>query len=151
MCNSNRDERYNIPRMQRTLSVESGLTQPNTRSWNGATQEMRTMILRKPGVIGKDSTLVGGGIQEGAVVDSLKEYYRSGRITEESGQDYFLRPMESLSYFGKRSVMIPMAGDHKRTSTKNKTSSRVMETELTAILNLNTQLAVAGERAYDDS
>ncbi|CAJ0952643.1 unnamed protein product [Ranitomeya imitator] len=34
---------------------------------------------------------------------------------------------------------------------KNKTSSRVMEPELTAILNLNTQLAVAGERAYDDS
>ncbi|XP_073517138.1 transmembrane protein 221 [Phyllobates terribilis] len=58
MCNSQRDERYNIPRMQRTLSVESGLTQPNTRSWNGGTQEMRTMILRKPGVIGKDSTLV---------------------------------------------------------------------------------------------
>ncbi|KAG9486478.1 hypothetical protein GDO78_006710 [Eleutherodactylus coqui] len=58
MCNSSRDERYNIPRMQRTLSVESGLTQPNSRPWNGGTQEMRTMVLRKPGVIGKDSTLV---------------------------------------------------------------------------------------------
>ncbi|XP_018423922.1 PREDICTED: transmembrane protein 221 [Nanorana parkeri] len=58
MCNSNRDERYNIPRMQRTLSVESGLMQPNTKPWNGGTQEMRTMVLRKPGVVGKDSTLV---------------------------------------------------------------------------------------------
>ncbi|XP_040276303.1 transmembrane protein 221 [Bufo bufo] len=58
MCNSNRDERYNIPRIQRTLSVESGLTQPNSRPWNGGPQEMRTMVLRKPGVIGKDSTLV---------------------------------------------------------------------------------------------
>ncbi|XP_068127377.1 transmembrane protein 221 [Hyperolius riggenbachi] len=58
MCNSNRDERYNIPRMQRTLSVESGLMQPNCKPWNGANQEMRTMVLRKPGVVGKDSTLV---------------------------------------------------------------------------------------------
>ncbi|XP_072260710.1 transmembrane protein 221 [Pyxicephalus adspersus] len=58
MCNSTRDERYNIPRMQRTLSVESGLMQPNTKLWNGGTQEMRTMVLRKPGVVGKDSTLV---------------------------------------------------------------------------------------------
>ncbi|XP_063770621.1 transmembrane protein 221 [Pseudophryne corroboree] len=58
MCNSTRDERYNIPRMQRTLSVESGLMQPNSKPWNGVNQEMRTMVLRKPGVIGKDSTLV---------------------------------------------------------------------------------------------
>ncbi|KAM5193597.1 transmembrane protein 221 [Mantella aurantiaca] len=58
MCNSGRDERYNIPRMQRTLSVESGLMQPNAKPWNGGTQEMRTMVLRKPGVVGKDSTLV---------------------------------------------------------------------------------------------
>ncbi|CAI9559513.1 unnamed protein product [Staurois parvus] len=58
MCNSSRDERYNISRMQRTLSVESGLMQPNPKPWNGATQEMRTMVLRKPGVVGKDSTLV---------------------------------------------------------------------------------------------
>ncbi|XP_075046955.1 transmembrane protein 221 [Mixophyes fleayi] len=58
MCNSTRDERYNIPRMQRTLSVESGLMQPNSKPWNGVNQEMRTMVLRKPGVVGKDSTLV---------------------------------------------------------------------------------------------
>ncbi|KAM8960144.1 transmembrane protein 221 [Pelodytes ibericus] len=56
--NRNGDERFNIPRMQRTLSVESGLMQPNSKPWNGKTQEMRTMILRKPGVVGKDSTLV---------------------------------------------------------------------------------------------
>ncbi|PIO32850.1 hypothetical protein AB205_0133000 [Aquarana catesbeiana] len=58
MCNSSRDERYNISRMQRTLSVESGLMQPNPKAWNGGNQEMRTMVLRKPGVVGKDSTLV---------------------------------------------------------------------------------------------
>ncbi|KAM9329695.1 transmembrane protein 221 [Gastrophryne carolinensis] len=58
LCNSIRDERYNIPRMQRTLSVESGLMQPNSKPWNGGNQEMRTMVLRKPGVVGKDSTLV---------------------------------------------------------------------------------------------
>ncbi|KAM4808789.1 transmembrane protein 221 [Rhinophrynus dorsalis] len=51
-------ERYNIPRMHRTLSAESGLVQPNLKPWNGATQEMRTVIPRKPGVVGKDSTLV---------------------------------------------------------------------------------------------
>ncbi|XP_053321723.1 transmembrane protein 221 [Spea bombifrons] len=54
----NGEERYNIPRMQRTLSVESGLMQPNSKPWNGVHQEMRTVMSRKPGVVGKDSTLV---------------------------------------------------------------------------------------------
>ncbi|KAM4709761.1 transmembrane protein 221 isoform 2-T2 [Discoglossus pictus] len=51
-------ERYNIPRMHRTLSAESGLMQPQSKPWNGVTQEMRTVKPRKPGVVGKDSTLV---------------------------------------------------------------------------------------------
>ncbi|MEE6521458.1 hypothetical protein FKM82_019683 [Ascaphus truei] len=50
--------RYNIPRMHRTLSAESGLMQPQPKPRNGMTQEMRTVISRKPGVVGKDSTLV---------------------------------------------------------------------------------------------
>ncbi|XP_053556666.1 transmembrane protein 221 [Bombina bombina] len=51
-------ERYNIPRMQRTLSAESGLIPPQPKQWNGLHQEMRPVITRKPGVVGKDSTLV---------------------------------------------------------------------------------------------
>ncbi|CAH2293430.1 transmembrane 221 [Pelobates cultripes] len=54
----NGEERFNIPRIQRTLSAESGLMQPNSKPWNGVNQELRTMIPRKPGVVGKDSTLV---------------------------------------------------------------------------------------------
>uniref|UniRef100_A0A8C5QDF0 Transmembrane protein 221 n=1 Tax=Leptobrachium leishanense TaxID=445787 RepID=A0A8C5QDF0_9ANUR len=54
----NGEQRFNIPRIQRTLSAESGLTQTNSKPWNGVNQELRTMIPRKPGVVGKDSTLV---------------------------------------------------------------------------------------------
>ncbi|NP_001182024.1 transmembrane protein 221 S homeolog [Xenopus laevis] len=55
---NNGAESYIIPRMHRTLSVESGLMQPNPKIWNGVAQEMRNVVPRKPGVVGKDSTLV---------------------------------------------------------------------------------------------
>ncbi|KAG8454918.1 hypothetical protein GDO86_001222 [Hymenochirus boettgeri] len=58
MTKNNGTEFYVIPRMQRTLSVESGLMQPNPKQWNGVPHEMRNVIPRKPGVVGKDSTLV---------------------------------------------------------------------------------------------
>ncbi|XP_029469699.1 transmembrane protein 221 [Rhinatrema bivittatum] len=51
-------EDFNIPRMHRTLSAESGLLQLHSKPWNGVTQEMRTILARKPGTAGKDSTLV---------------------------------------------------------------------------------------------
>ncbi|KAG2463964.1 TM221 protein, partial [Polypterus senegalus] len=44
-----------IPRMQRTLSVESGLLHTQTKPWNGVNNEMRTVLAKKSG---KDSTLV---------------------------------------------------------------------------------------------
>lgn len=46
------------PRMHRTLSAESGLLQSPSKPWNGINSEMRTVLARKSGAIGKDSTLV---------------------------------------------------------------------------------------------
>ncbi|KAK4807942.1 hypothetical protein QYF61_016173 [Mycteria americana] len=51
-------ESYNLPRTHRTLSAESGLLQAQGKPWNGVTQEMRNVLSRKPGALGKDSTLV---------------------------------------------------------------------------------------------
>ncbi|XP_054837521.1 transmembrane protein 221 [Eublepharis macularius] len=51
-------ESYNVPRMHRTLSAESGLLQPHGKPWNGVTQEMRNVLSRKVTGSGKDSTLV---------------------------------------------------------------------------------------------
>lgn len=48
----------NIPRMHRTLSAESGLLQTQSKPWNGVNSEMRTVLARKTGAAGKDSTLV---------------------------------------------------------------------------------------------
>ncbi|XP_023700003.1 transmembrane protein 221 [Paramormyrops kingsleyae] len=47
-----------IPRMHRTLSAESGLLQTQSKPWNGVNSEMRTVLARKTGGAGKDSTLV---------------------------------------------------------------------------------------------
>ncbi|XP_028856576.1 DNA-binding protein RFXANK isoform X3 [Denticeps clupeoides] len=47
-----------VPRMHRTLSAESGMLQVPSKPWNGVNSEMRTVLARKAGVIGKDSTLV---------------------------------------------------------------------------------------------
>lgn len=46
------------PRMHRTLSAESGLLHSPSKPWNGINSEMRTVLARKSGAIGKDSTLV---------------------------------------------------------------------------------------------
>ncbi|MBN3281393.1 TM221 protein, partial [Polyodon spathula] len=46
------------PRMHRTLSAESGLLQGQAQPWNGINSEMRTVLARKSGGTGKDSTLV---------------------------------------------------------------------------------------------
>ncbi|KAJ8387761.1 hypothetical protein AAFF_G00150620 [Aldrovandia affinis] len=46
------------PRMHRTLSAESGLLQAQAKPWNGINSEMRTVLARKSGAAGKDSTLV---------------------------------------------------------------------------------------------
>ncbi|XP_061094192.1 transmembrane protein 221 [Conger conger] len=46
------------PRMHRTLSAESGLLQGQGKPWNGINSEMRTVLARKAGGAGKDSTLV---------------------------------------------------------------------------------------------
>ncbi|XP_005279018.2 transmembrane protein 221 [Chrysemys picta bellii] len=48
----------NLPRTHRTLSAEPGLLQVQGKPWNSVTQEMRNILSRKPGVSGKDSTLV---------------------------------------------------------------------------------------------
>ncbi|MBN3309764.1 TM221 protein, partial [Amia calva] len=47
-----------VPRMHRTLSAESGLLQSQSKPWNGINSEMRTVLARKSGGSGKDSTLV---------------------------------------------------------------------------------------------
>ncbi|XP_064187830.1 transmembrane protein 221 [Anguilla rostrata] len=47
-----------VPRMHRTLSAESGLLQAQAKPWNGINSEMRTVLARKSGGTGKDSTLV---------------------------------------------------------------------------------------------
>ncbi|NXK96746.1 TM221 protein, partial [Formicarius rufipectus] len=46
------------PRMHRSLSVESGLLQAQGKAWNIITQEMGNVMARRPGTVGKDSTLV---------------------------------------------------------------------------------------------
>ncbi|XP_067416533.1 transmembrane protein 221 [Emydura macquarii macquarii] len=48
----------NLPRTHRTLSAEPSLLQVQGKPWNSVTQEMRNILSRKPGVSGKDSTLV---------------------------------------------------------------------------------------------
>uniref|UniRef100_H3B3Y0 Transmembrane protein 221 n=1 Tax=Latimeria chalumnae TaxID=7897 RepID=H3B3Y0_LATCH len=58
MVSTSEKEAYNAPRMHRTLSAESGLLQAQAKPWNGVTHEMRTVLAHKPGVAGKDSTLV---------------------------------------------------------------------------------------------
>ncbi|XP_043909845.1 transmembrane protein 221 [Protopterus annectens] len=55
---STEKDTFVAPRMHRTLSAESGLLQAQTKPWNGVTHEMRTVLARKPGPSGKDSTLV---------------------------------------------------------------------------------------------
>ncbi|KAG7487984.1 hypothetical protein MATL_G00029370 [Megalops atlanticus] len=47
-----------VPRMHRTLSAESDLLQAQAKPWNGINSEMRTVLARKSGGAGKDSTLV---------------------------------------------------------------------------------------------
>ncbi|NXG12435.1 TM221 protein, partial [Sakesphorus luctuosus] len=46
------------PRMHRALSVESALLQAQGKAWNVITQEMGTVMARKPAASAKDSTLV---------------------------------------------------------------------------------------------
>ncbi|XP_063056547.1 transmembrane protein 221 [Engraulis encrasicolus] len=53
-----KDSYGGAPRMHRTLSAESGLLQSPSKPWNGVNSEMRTVLARKSGAIGKDSTLV---------------------------------------------------------------------------------------------
>ncbi|XP_030639869.1 transmembrane protein 221 [Chanos chanos] len=54
----NHRESYSGARMHRTLSAESGLLQAQAKPWNGVNNEMRTVLARKSGASGKDSTLV---------------------------------------------------------------------------------------------